>query len=113
MSFASDAAASVLEIFEAHAGPVWVDVDGIAVEVRALRLAPSDEMEFGTRRTTSQTVTLRLLASEVAPGGLASAIVADGAAITLETGEKRLAQGAPQWADELRLTVAVDTRPAP
>lgn len=113
MSFADAAAAATLDVFEAHAGPAWIDVNGVAVEVRALRLAPSEELEFGTRRTTSQTVTLRMLASEVAPDGLASAIVADGAAITLETGEKRIAQGAPQWGDDQRLTVTVDTRSAP
>lgn len=107
------AARAAAAVFARRGETVSVDLAGVAVELQAIRVGASEETEFGGTTAATETVRLRMLAAEIAPDGLASALISRGDQITLADGEIRVVQGVLEWADNLRVTLWVDTAPAP
>lgn len=108
------AAAAVAAAFRLRGETVSIPVDAVPTDFSAIRSDPAAPAEFGPVRVAAAADLLRFQASEIAPDGdLAAAPLAIGTLITLASGDVVAVQGAPQWGDDMRITVDVDTQPAP
>lgn len=110
MSFTALARRSRDEAFAAFGRPVTIDPDGTPRTVVAMRSDRSVAESFGPFEIVQHGRFFRFKDEDAPERGAVLAVLDE---ITGDVVERRVAQGAPIYADRRRLVVEVDTAPEP